>query len=90
MALPRHFAGGIFKLELYLPDDYPMCPPVCGVAWGICLPKLAPVIRIAATPVCLLLPRLNCAAEGALLDEDLPPQCGQARPHLPRHPQGQV
>jgi len=40
------FAGGIFKLELFLPDDYPMTPPKIRFLTKIYHPNIDKLGRI--------------------------------------------
>lgn len=59
--------GGIFKLELFLPEEYPMNPPKVRFLTKIYHPNIGEL-----TEVCFELTHR------------------QARPYLPRHPEGQV
>lgn len=109
-------AGGVFKLELFLPEDYPMAAPkvrprgggpaaVFSAAKARCPPR---GYAVGATPTSHCVRPLPCLftslpallwptaplsphpPSGSFPHQDLPPQRGQAGPHLPGHPQGQV
>jgi ubiquitin-conjugating enzyme E2 N len=43
---PDFFLGGIFKLELFLPDDYPMTPPKIRFLTKIYHPNIDKLGRI--------------------------------------------
>lgn len=64
--------GGLFKLELFLPEEYPMSPPKVRFLTKIYHPNIGAPPRARSSCVALV---LTCT------------RCRQAGPHLPRHPQ---
>lgn len=68
--------GGVFKLELFLPEDYPMAPPKVQLWSGVCVGSQADATNF-------LMGTFTWCFVGSVLDEDLPPQCGQVGAHLP-------
>ena len=68
------FEGGVFKLELFLPEDYPMSAPKVSIKIAECCSHQV------TTHVCT----------GEVHHSYLPPQYRQAGQDLSRHPQGQV
>lgn len=85
----RH-AGGVFRLELFLPEDYPMAPPKVRTARGralhACTPACMPPCSMPPPPPPTPPPWLA----GAVSDKNLPPKHRQAGAHLPGHLEGQV
>lgn len=98
--------GGVFKLELFLPEEYPMNPPKVRFLTKIYHPNIGEYTRHSAADYSSLhRPHYVDAGSQVLLN----PQSAaisspstrfalrlranarrQARPHLSRHPQGQV
>ena len=62
--------GGVFKLELFLPQDYPMVPPkVCVEEYHQYYSRCPEILSRMTYLMCPLVP-------GPLSDEDLPSECG--------------
>lgn len=75
-------AGGVFKLELFLPEDYPMAPPKVSSLQGRVYPARSQLMVLeervvsnsAAAAGCSSLPSVIPAIVGPIPDEDLPSQ----------------
>lgn len=73
------YAGGTFKLELYLPEDYPMSPP-----------KVRFLTKIYHVNVDRLGRYVQLHPPSPWPAAQPPPATASSAQHLPGHPQGQV
>jgi hypothetical protein len=76
-------AGGVYKLELFLPEDYPMAAPKVRTE----VDRADIGSRILNAVHRIQVPR--CPA-GTIFNKNLSSEHRQTGPHLLRHPEGQV